>query len=462
MLSDFLRYELSLTGTKVVCAEGGCGACTVLCLFIKKKSQTYLPVNSCIIPVALMDGSSIITIEGIQTAQHELHEVQKNILKHHGSQCGFCTPGVVVTLAGMVEKTLNKPEGLVSKKPERQKIKNALTGNLCRCTGYEPIIKSGSNIDLSKCTPLQSRYLSRSEEKDLLNTVKQPLLIESEGFSYFSPTSMSEAVKYLAENKDACIVSSCTALGVSHNKYKIRLRNLMSLQLIDEYHRISMQKSRIHVGARVTLSELRTAVAAKIPELSRFINLFASPQIKNMATLAGNVGNASPVGDLLPFLLVSDAKIFLISKHGKRTVPVEEFFIDYKKTVLRRGEIISAISFDIPGKNEVLRMFKASQRKDLDISAVSAVFRIVWSEQGPKKIASARIAYGGVGPTPMRLFKTERLLEGAHLSPELFSKTAVRLQSEIHPTSDLRGSEAYRRIVAQNFLRRLFLEVCET
>lgn len=453
MLADYLREERALSGTKIVCAEGDCGACTVLRYFpkISAKAATpayYLPVNSCITTVAQMDGSSLVTVDAL--AEEKLTPVQEAMVSCHGSQCGYCTPGFVMALTGVVEKKLHKKE---KGRIEFKEAKNGLTGNLCRCTGYLPILDAASKIDTASCVSVKERFHSEAREKDLKKVLSESVDLREKNFSFFAPKSVSEAARYLAKHRDVKIVGAGTDLGVVHNKYKARLEKLLSLHLVPELYEIKQGRKGITVGARVTLSELRHALKEKIPAFARFLDLFASPQIKNVATLVGNVGNASPIADTPPFLLAMDALVEIAGPKSKRSVPMEKFYLAYRKTALKAGEIVTGITIPAPGKEESLKCFKSSQRKDLDISAVNAAFRLCWEDDSRKKLKEARLAMGGVAATPLRLFRTEECLRGTELSSENILKALAVLQEEIHPIDDLRGSAAFRRILAENFLK---------
>ncbi len=463
MFSDYLRYERGLVATKVVCAEGDCGACSVLQLAPGRSSSPgYRPINSCIIPVAQLDGTSLITVDALAKGS-ELSPVQNAMVLSHGSQCGFCTPGFVAALSGLVDK---KVCGKATSCTERE-TKNALTGNLCRCTGYQPIVDAAMAIDLKQCRPLSERFSSRAQLADLAAVRKKPLAIETDSFSFYAPRTLSEAAKYLRRHPDARIGAAATDLGVAVNKGKISLPRIVSLHLVDDLYRVgpAKKKGRISVGARVTLAELRRQVKKSIPEFARFLDLFASPQIKNTATLVGNVANASPIGDTPPFLLVANAVLRIVGPTGKREVPLEKFYIGYRKTVLRPGELIAAIEFDQPPKIETLALYKTSQRKDLDISAVNAAIRIEWKNRGRTRIKTAKIALGGVAATPIRVPAAETALEALSLDglgqaePGSSADRVVEaLQASIRPLSDLRGSSAFRRVLVENFVRKFLAE----
>jgi xanthine dehydrogenase small subunit len=441
MLADYLRYERGLTGTKIVCAEGDCGACSVLRYF-PYGDKGFLAVNACILTVAQIDGSSLVTVDAL--AEETLTPVQSAMVTCNGSQCGFCTPGFVVTLTGLVEKKREKRESKISEK----EAKNALTGNLCRCTGYQPILDAAMAIPVEECKPLAPRFLTATILRDLKRVVATPIELKGENFVFFAPASLAELRTRLKE-KNLTLIGAGTDLGVQHNKRRVRLQRLLSLHLVSELYECGKKSGRIRVGARVTLTALRRQVKAS--EFGRFLDLFASPQIKNVATLVGNVCNASPIADTPPFLLAVDATAHLLGPRGKRVLPLSEFFLAYRKTAIRPGECMVALEFPLPAKNEKLALYKSSQRKDLDISAVNAAFRLRFEG---KKIAEARIVLGGVAATAVRLPKVEAALLGKSLSPELAESAVALLQKEIQPLSDLRGSAALRRVLAGNFLRQ--------
>lgn len=456
MLSDYLRYEKSLTGTKVVCAEGDCGACSVLKL---SSNNQFIPINSCVAPVALLDGSSIVTVDALsKNNDHgvELTPVQDAMVSCHGSQCGFCTPGFVVTITGAIEKKLcskKSGENLTS-----QEAKNALTGNLCRCTGYQPIIDAATSIEIKKCESIQDRFYSKTQDQDLKKTRKTSLLVSNEKFSLFAPVTIKEAAAYLAKNKTARLISGSTDLGVLSNKGKLKFEKLVSLHLIPEMYALKkIAGGRISVGAKVSLTDLRTFLKPLVPEFAKFLDLFASPQIKNSATLIGNVGNASPIADTPPFLLVSDAIVHLAGSKGKRKIPLDQFYLDYRKTAMKAGEIITSIDFAIPKKGTSLALYKTSQRKDLDISIVNAAFKAEWAKD-KTAIKEIKISMGGVAATPLRLKLTEKLLKGAILNETVLKNAVASIHSEMNPLSDLRSSSTYRRVVVENLFMKFMRE----
>lgn len=444
-LATYLRNELSLTGTKIVCAEGDCGACTVL---LANETGTdgkfiFKSVNACILPLYLIDGAQIITVEGLKN-QGELSHIQISMAENHGAQCGYCTPGVVCAMSGMAEKLKNENKPITEKR-----LKNFLTGNLCRCTGYLPIIEAGMKIDLSKTDFLKDRYLAAAFQKE----VKKTKTIGD----IFIPVTLDEALVELEKNPDFRIVSGSTDIGVLVNKGKIQNQKTLGLYRIPELKKIFHDQNYLTVGAAVTLSEFESYIENHIPELSRKLRIFASPQIKNQGTLIGNVVNASPIGDTIPYLMASEAIVTLESKSGKREIKLPDFYLGYKKLDKRPDELITRVKIPQLKKDEYVKLYKISMRKDLDISAVT--FAGIISLDKNKKIKSARIALGGVAATVVRLTEIEKKMIGEDFSKDSFIRFADTLPQYISPLSDLRASKEYRILVSQNFFRKFHDEV---
>jgi len=456
MLADYLRTRLFLTGTKIVCAEGDCGACTVLRAFpgsSKSRALRFEPINACITMLAQLDGSHLVSVEALRQDQ-ALAPVQEAMVKKHGSQCGYCTPGFVMALCGLFEKC--------DTKPNEQTIKNHLTGNLCRCTGYTPIVEAALSVDPAAITPLAERFVTTKIVKALKETQSMAIDIPTPQGHILAPISLGDVSSLLKKYPKATLLASGTDLAVQVNKGKRQLGDVISLHLIPELYQSSQKGSIYQFGAKVNLEDVRRRCEKSIPEFSSMLNVFASPQIKNSGTLVGNIANASPIGDTLPFLLVADAHVLVVKKPGKRVIPLTELFQGYRQLALKSGEWISAVSFRAPQKTEVLRLYKAATRKDLDISTVSAAF--LFDLKPSRKsasftIKSARLALGGVAAVPLRLPRVEAFLHDKVLDRSLIDATQKILQEEIKPLSDLRGSAAYRRILVQGFLQQYFDEI---
>ncbi|MFP5385683.1 MAG: FAD binding domain-containing protein [Bacteriovoracia bacterium] len=453
MLAEYLRYDQGLTGTKIVCAEGDCGACSVLRYFPHINgvdAGNYIPVNSCITLVAQLDGSSLVTVDALKK-NDDLHETQRAMVECHGSQCGFCTPGFVMALTGLVEEKLSKKEKAI----DVQEAKNCMTGNLCRCTGYQPIINAAMSIDLTKCESVKKRFYSEHQEVDLIKTYSQSVIIETPEFTFFAPKTVKDAIDYLKLYPETRLLGSATDLGVIHNKRKTTLTRLLSLHLVNDLYKIDQKGNEIKFGARVTHTEFRHFMKGKLPEFSNYLDIFASPQIKNIGTIVGNIANASPIGDTPPALLVLDATVMIMGPQGEREVPLTKFFLAYRKTSLGPQEIITHVKFNLPEKNSSVRFYKYSNRKDLDISAMNFAVNVKWKDESKKEIIDIAIAAGGLAATPIRFNKTED-----YLKKNFDIEGAVKeLHSEFIPLSDLRASSAYRHVLVENYFRKFFEEV---
>ncbi len=462
-LSDYLRIQKSLTGTKVVCAEGDCGACSVLRAFPKpgQKGETqFEAINSCIIRVGQLDGSSLVTIEGLRDLMpnKELHPIQKSMVACHGSQCGFCTPGIVVTMAA----ALNKKSITTV-----QEAKNSLTGNLCRCTGYLPIVEAVLQSDLSQLKKIESVFLTPEIEKHIRSIQKQSVLAEVGDLCFEAPADIPLLKKLRGGNLSGVVLGAGTDLGVAANKGRFHSNHFLSLHLIPELYSIKKDKSELRIGARVSLEEFRRHLSES-SQAENFLHVFASPQIKNIATVAGNVANASPIGDTPPLLLALDAEVEIFSPSSAKTkwIKIEEFYKAYKVTALNKGDLIWSIKVQIPQKNDHVHLAKVSQRRDLDISCVNAGFLLRHNQSNGDSTnvimpSLLRLALGGVGPTPLRLLETESFLLTEGLSKETLAPALDLAQTEIKPIGDLRGSENYRRLVVNGLLKKFLSEAME-
>lgn len=446
-LSSFLRYECGLTGTKVVCAEGDCGACTVMAAKWSPVSAGstggYQSINSCIAMTFAMDGANLVTVEGLsENHGRDMSEVQCSMVRNFGGQCGFCTPGFVMSIANMYE---HKTE------PSEQNAKNYLTGNLCRCTGYTPILSAALDVDIKKHVFIRDRYPQVSLD-DLMH---EEVLITDAGTEYFAPTSLEAACRYKGENNNVIIFSGATDLGVQLNKGHLTPRRILSLHLIPELYHASVtgrQPQRmVRVGARATLAEFQALVTGEIPSLEKFLNIFASLQIKNIGTLVGNLANASPIADMTPVLMALDAELEICGSSGKRSVKLQGFYLGYKKTDLKKDEIITAIIFNVPADNQKIENYKVSQRRDLDISTVNASFNFVVNAG---KIENAKIAYGGVAATTRRLHDVEDRIIGAEISPAKIAEIKDWIVAGVTPLSDMRGTATYRSLLAGNLFEK--------
>jgi len=462
MLTDYLRLVRGLSGTKVVCSEGDCGACTILYARLPREpgaKVSFRAVNSCILMVAQLDGCILVTIEGLKHPAH-CAEVQEKLVCHHAAQCGYCTPGIVMALAGALEAKAPSHKLLTE-----QEAKNALTGNLCRCTGYSPIISGACNIDLKQALlpTVSALYATQATIRCLRKACSQPLWLKPSpksetDFEVFAPLTTKVACAFLRKNPAARIIGAGTDMGVQRNKRKQRLSQMVSLHLLKGAEKIKVLRTKqISIGTNATIHELRRALKQPLPEFARYLDLFASPQIKNIATVVGNLANASPIGDLAPPLLVLNTEVDIANEKGTRSVALTQFFRSYRKTAVRKGELVSGIRFEIPDSDQVFTLYKISQRKDLDISTINAAFNFrIENSSRQQTISEARIAFGGVAAVPLRLTELEGWLRGKQIHRGLYEMALPLLRQELSPISDLRSTAAYRSVVAEKLLRRFF------
>tara|TARA_Y100001970_G_C14258667_1_gene877672 strand:+ start:3145 stop:4659 length:1515 start_codon:yes stop_codon:yes gene_type:complete len=469
-LSDFLRKDLGLVGTKVVCAEGDCGSCTVLLGRTKLKQNgdiefKYQSIDSCIQYLFQLDCSHIITVEGLKNDGKKkfgsnINNIQSAIVESGGSQCGYCTPGFVMSLSAMLES---------KEKLTRNTIKEGLTGNLCRCTGYEQIIEAALSIDASRYESITKFFNSKSMLEDFKEVLAKSVYCKyyenwngvKRKFQYFLPVSLEEALEFKQKNNNLTVVAGGTDISVQMNKARIEPNSVMSLNHLKELEQINVRNHTVTIGSRVTWTRLEEIFRKYIPEFYKIIRVFASKQIKNEGTLAGNIANASPIADSLPFLFVIDSELELSSTKKniktieKRWLKINDFFNGYKKIDIKPGELITKIRFRIPESKDVLKLYKVSKRKDLDISTFTAGI-IIRIKEG--KIEKARIAYGGVGPVVLRLLKVEKFLKGKVMLASIFKEAGALACKEISPISDVRSSSDYRFNLAEKILQKFFYE----
>ncbi|MGD9722015.1 MAG: xanthine dehydrogenase small subunit [Pirellulales bacterium] len=441
-LSDFVRSTTRLTGTKVVCAEGDCGSCTVLIGRPQDGQVVYRPVTSCIQYVAQLDGAHVITVEGLGN-RHALSAVQQAMVTEHGAQCGYCTPGMVVALTALFEQ---------SAEPSRHEVCRALVGNLCRCTGYESILAAAAHMDRAQWRPLGDVYPSQQMLAELEQAKASSLEVVDGRRRAFKPATLAEAVRWRAAHPEATILAGGTDLGVAWNKGKREVASLLCLAEVPELNRCALAEGTWMIGAATTIAEVERAAIELLPAYAALLERFGSPPIKNAGTVGGNLANGSPIGDTMPALFVLDAEVELVSPRGARRVNMNQFYSGYRQTVLAADELIAAVAVPLPEANEVFTACKVSKRRDLDISTFTAA---LWMHLAGDSIRAARIALGGVAATILRLPRTEAWLSERTLSEETMRQAGQIAREEIAPISDVRGSAAYRTLLAENILLKM-------
>lgn len=445
-LSTWLRDVEHATGTKVVCEEGDCGACTVLVAFAGGQELKYLPLNSCIQLMAQLDAAHVVTVEGV-SRNGALSAIQQQMVDHHGAQCGYCTPGFICAMTALAEEKSSWTPA---------DVREALTGNLCRCTGYISIIEAAMAASGASGPSLAELYPSAPIASRLRELAGEDLLLESDGRRFFAPASLAEAVRIKAAHPGAVILQGGTDLGVLANKRAFTPPVFLSLRRVPGLDEVAGDGAALRVGANVTLARLERETLSAIPQLNEMLRIFGSPQIRNAGTVVGNIANGSPISDLLPFLFVSGASIEAVGSRGPRTIAIDALYRGYKTLDLAPDEIITSVVIPLPRPDETLRLYKVTRRRDLDISAFGAAIRL---KTDGHRISTARIAYGGVAPTVVRLPRTEAFLEGSELTEATFATAGEHARAEVKPISDVRGSAAYRAQLAENILLKFYREI---
>lgn len=458
---QYLR-EQGLTGTKEGCASGDCGACTVL-VQDKPGESALLPVNSCITPLLQLTGKRLITVEGL-AAQRELHPVQRQMVDNHGSQCGFCTPGFVMSLAGWVENRVIKQTETASDAEDslRAEVIEAISGNLCRCTGYQPIIAAGLAAAMEMNAEQHSRLNTRLESdpsSQFDDGLPGPVIVDEAGVEtpiMLRPKNLSELDANLGQFPQARICAGGTDLLLEKTQQGNALECLVSTLDVAELTSCSISADALIIGAAVSFANIEQFCQAIWPDLGSLLRRFGSPQIRNRGTLGGNLATASPIGDMLPILMVMNATIIARSNKGvERNIAVEEFFVGYRSTVLAKGEYIRAVSIGLDEFNGFRRYFKNSKRTMDDISTVMGAFYI---DAQSRQVREARIAFGGLAATPIRVKSVETYLQGKVVSEINVDHALALLKAAINPLSDVRASADYRSEIAVNMLDRALRE----
>ena len=446
-LSEYLRDHLRLTGTKIVCAEGDCGACSVLVgrPTLDGQRLRYRAVDACIALLPQLDATHIVTVEGLAAEDGTMTAVQSAMIDCHGSQCGFCTPGFVTTMHGMLEPDAGEC-------CSRDDVALGLSGNLCRCTGYQQILEAFEQARSRGVAAMNARYDEASMLQTLNDLRCDEVVLSGGEMRACVPRTIEAVLAYKSEHPAARLISGSTDIGVQRTHGRFHDQDWLVLTGIDELSRIGdgtvKGRSSISIGAGATWTEVLDALDERFVEFDPILKRFGSPQIRNMASIGGNLVNASPIADSIPFLFVAEATLTMRSAGGGvRNVRVDEFYRGYKDVDLRPDEIVTAVHLPLPHHDEFFKLYKFSKRNDMDISTMTAAFRLTIRDS---VVHQARIALGGVGPTVVRIPDAEKALIGKPFDRDNMLTAGELAAAAITPIDDVRGKARYRQTLARN------------
>ncbi len=448
-LLDFLRLDRRLTGSKEGCAEGDCGACTVLVGRLRGGELKYEAVTACITFMGGLDAAHVVTIEHLSAPSGPLHPVQQAMLDFHGSQCGFCTPGIVMSLYALWMREPN---------PETAAVERALQGNLCRCTGYAPIVRAAKAISTHGAAAEDPLVAHRAGIKARLAALRDGRRVEvGEGTKrIIVPASADDLAEVYAAEPGATLVSGATDVGLWVTKFMRDIGPMIFVGEVPELHSVEAPGEALTLGAAVTYTEVAEAITGHFPQLGELWNRIGGEQVRNMGTVGGNIANGSPIGDTPPALIALGAHVILRRGHERRDIGLEDYFVAYGKQDRQPGEFVESITIPLLPKGELFACYKVSKRRDEDISALCGAFRV--SIDGEGKVGMARIAFGGMAATPKRAAGVEAALVGKPWVTATIEAALAAFPADFQPISDMRASAEYRMLAAQNLLRRFHLE----
>ena len=444
---NYLRSLPDHKGTKEGCAEGDCGACTVVIAEPGDDGKMrYTPIDSCLVFLPMIHGKWLITVESLSETQCGLHPVQETMVQKFGAQCGYCTPGIIMSMFALYKNDFH---------PTRDVIDDALTGNLCRCTGYRPIVEA----TVEACVH-QGMDRFTDEEDSILEQLKiipiETIAIQTSQQKYFQPRTLSEAMLLKVEYPEAIFITGATDIALRVTKKHEVLETIIDLSAISDLKEIIEDDDKMIIGAGVPLNRVLQKIKNAFPALHSMLSVFGSPQIRSLATFGGNLGSASPIGDTLPVLMAYNAKVILESLHGRRKVSLDVFVKGYRQTVRMPEEIIVAVKIPKLKNGSIVRSYKISKRKDLDISTVSGGFRLELGADS--EVKNIKLTFGGMAEMTKHAEKTEQFLTGKIWNRENVEAAMPLIDLEFRPISDARAGEEFRRAAARNLLLKFWSE----
>lgn len=450
-LLNYLRKDPCHKGVKEGCAEGDCGACSIVIAEINHENKlSYKAIDSCLVFLPMINGKQLITVENLKQTKNNkevLHPVQQEMVDCNGSQCGYCTPGIIMSMFSLYKNENN---------PDKECIEDALTGNLCRCTGYKPIIEATAKACINNGTD----HFTQNENQiiELLQQLKKStdsVQIITEEQKYYQPKTKAEAFELRNNMPNSVLISGATDVALRVTKRHEVLQEIIDLSNIDELKKCTKTDYVIKFGAGMSLEDVKTISKNELPALYETLAVFGSKQIRTLATFGGNLGSGSPIGDTLPTLMAYDAEIKLQSTDGDRIVKMNNFILGYRQTERKPNEIITSVIINKPTANTLVKFYKVSKRKDLDISTVSAGFSVTLDKN---KVSAITLAYGGMAATTKRVTEAEIFLMGNEWNRENIEEAMKMIEKAFTPISDARSGAEFRSLAAKNLLMKFWNE----
>ncbi len=446
---NFLRKSATHKGVKEGCAEGDCGACTlVIGELNQEQGLTYKAMDSCLVFLPMIQGKQLITVENLKQQKGNseiLHPVQQEMVDCNGSQCGYCTPGIIMSMFALYKNENN---------PSKEIIEDSLTGNLCRCTGYKPIIEATAKA----CVNNGADHFVQEEKQiiDLLLQIKKTnssIQVNTDSQKYFQPKTKAEVFELRNKMPNSVLISGATDVALRVTKRHEVLSEIIDLSNVEELKKCTRTDYLIKFGAGMSLEEVKQIAKTELPALHETLAVFGSKQIRTLATFGGNLGSGSPIGDTLPVLMAYDAEIKLQSTDGDRIINMNKFILGYRQTERKPNEIITSVIINKPSANTKVKFYKVSKRKDLDISTVSAGFSVTLSNN---KVDSIILAFGGMAATTKRATEAEVFLTANEWTRENIEQAMEMVQKAFTPISDARSGAEFRSIAAKNLLLKFW------